>query len=168
LSDGDELAGCERIQKAVVLTNAVAASDGSVTVAQLKKWGRITGHEADYAFGAADARTKGPIVVMAKVNLYRDAGGARTAWKASVAYAKKQLPKLGAKPLAIKRIGAESWAFTYETAASGLELTAHLYTWRVGTKSGALMTAGLKGRMSQQDSEALVAKQLARMRGARS
>ncbi|MGZ4397180.1 MAG: hypothetical protein ACXVZ1_02075 [Gaiellaceae bacterium] len=154
-----------KVEKTVVLTNAVTASDGSVTVAQLKKWGRVTGYEVDYGFEAASTRTKGPIAVNAKVNLYRKVAGAGAAWKASLKYAKAHLGTIGGKSLRSPRIGDESWAFSYEMTTSGLRLTAYLYTWRVGTRSAALMAAGLKGKISQRDAQALVVKQLARMRG---
>jgi hypothetical protein len=123
-----------------------------------KRFGRMGGWIARYNRGGSP-RTKGPLVVASRVDLFKDAGGA----KRELGLYPAQLQQAGARKIDVGKLGDQAFGVvTLQTGA--VNVRSYAIAWREHNASAELELNGF--RLSRLEALALARKQELRLRNA--
>jgi len=140
----------------------LAQEDASVTLAQLKAWGYVTGYQADFSTGASPGGGSGGATqIDSSASVYGSASGAEKSLASSVAACRKspyrELP-VGTK------IGDEVHLCSVTEKSGNVTVQVYVVLWRRGRFEGAVLTGGAKGGTSATQAVKLAEVQDKRMK----
>jgi hypothetical protein len=124
------------------------------------RFGREGGWIARFHRGGS-AATRGPLVVESRVDLFRDAGGAKkdlTAYRALLA----RQPGSQLRSVALPPIGDDAAAVTF-VQTGGASLRFYRIVWRYRNATASVTVEGFDGKLEKGDAVALAQKQQARL-----
>lgn len=126
-----------------------------------QRFGRTGGWIGRYHRGGSP-RTSGPLVVSSRVDLFKDAGGA----KRDLQLYRDQLQRLGgSKPIDAGRLGDEALGVT-TLQRGALSVRNYAIAWRESNATAELELNGFEGKLTLTEALALARKQEARLREA--
>jgi hypothetical protein len=136
----------------------IAGESSSVSVADYRRWGRLTGYEARFIRVAS----RGLVGIESDASTYRTIGGARASLRASVRLATEPNEKGWVFRLASTQapIGDEGRLYTTTvTTSGGMRAVLYVLFWRYRTVKAFLYGGGRQGTVSAESLIALARKQ---------
>lgn len=132
------------------------------------RFGRVGGWEASYR-RAGGRSTPGPLVVVSRVDAFRQAAGAGRQHAREREGLARAVASRPARVRALRppRIGEEAAGTVQTGAGAGAPARFFTVAWRQGTLTGTLRVSGFAGRLSERDVLALAHRQQERMAGGR-
>jgi hypothetical protein len=140
---------------------SVAAGSRTTTAADYKKWGYVTGYEADFSreVGLSDV-AKGAIRIGSTASIYQSTAGAH----ASMLRAKAICHRSPFHFLSIgRRVGNEALLCSHPETLRGKPARAYVVVWRRGRFRGAIIATGLEGGASARQAVSLARVQNSRL-----
>lgn len=139
-------------------TPAQIASQGTWTLAQLRRWGYEGGYERQFDRGVSSGN---PAQISSDAGVYRTVAGAKSALAANAAACHKGLWR--ELPLA-KPVGTGAHLCTLTTTIRGAAARVYFLVWTLGRFKSAVTLTGLSGSISRTDVFPLARAQLANMK----
>ncbi len=146
------------LQSANVVSLAAAAKEGPQTVADYRRWGYVTGYEADFLPDQTGASVRGAVLIVSSVSVYKTRRGAAASWTSSVQACLRKRPtciRLSLSP----KIGDGAVLLKARTRSRGVTLSTLAVVWHRGSMKAGVLAAGVGDGPSAATVVALAAKQ---------
>jgi hypothetical protein len=141
---------------------AVKESSGSTTLAELQRWGRITGYETEYRRQAL----VGLVDVRSAASTYQDEQGAAASLHDSYRVAEaSRKPKFQRLSLG-GRIGDEGRLYSTTVKQSGFTVILYAITWRYKSVKAQVIAGGVIGTVAPESAVLLARRQQKRIEAA--
>jgi hypothetical protein len=134
------------------------AKQGTWTLAQLRSWGYLVGHQRQFTRSTVDAD---PSQLSSSAGAYRTAGGADRSLVANAENCNK-LPGWSEQPAPV--IGDAAHYCILRGTIQGKSGESHFVVWRQGRFKGSITLSGLEGRVDPDQALALARLQAKRMK----